>query len=80
VSRGAKNWLLASLDQSLRIDTGYPTLRKEREGWGTRRFVAGIEPKKHRNSLAPERKAVEGLRPSFSAHVRWCEQGTRVDP
>jgi hypothetical protein len=22
----------------------YPTLRKEREGWGTRRLVAGTEP------------------------------------
>jgi hypothetical protein len=22
----------------------YPTLRKEREGWGTRRLVTGIEP------------------------------------
>jgi hypothetical protein len=23
----------------------HPTLRKEREGWGTRRLVAGLEPK-----------------------------------
>jgi hypothetical protein len=25
-----------------------------------------------------ERKAVVGLRPSFSAHVRWCEHGAPV--
>jgi len=28
-----------------RVRFEYPTLRKEREGWGTRRLVAGIEPK-----------------------------------
>src|SRR5271170_2119160 len=28
--------------------------------------------------VGPERKAVEGLRPSFSAHVRWCEHGAPV--
>jgi hypothetical protein len=26
----------------------------------------------------PERKDVVGLRPSFSAHVRWCEHGAPV--
>jgi hypothetical protein len=40
----------------------YPTLRKTREGWGTRRISAGML------------KAVVGLRPSFSAHIRWCER------
>jgi len=25
--------------------------------------------------VRPERKSVVGLRPSFSAHVRWCEHG-----
>src|ERR1700677_1116100 len=29
-----------------RVRFDYPTLRKEREGWGTRRLVAGIDPKK----------------------------------
>jgi hypothetical protein len=28
-----------------RGEINYPTLRKEREGWGTRQLVAGIEPK-----------------------------------
>jgi len=29
-----------------RVRFNYPTRRKEREGWGTRRWVPGIEPKK----------------------------------
>jgi hypothetical protein len=29
---------------SLKVRSDYPTLRKEREGWGTRRSVDGIEP------------------------------------
>jgi hypothetical protein len=29
-----------------RVRVGHPTLRKEREGWGTRRLVAGIESKR----------------------------------
>jgi hypothetical protein len=27
------------------VRPGFPTLRKEREGWGTRRLLPGIEPK-----------------------------------
>jgi hypothetical protein len=29
----------------LGVRPDYPTLRKEREGWGTRQLVEGIEPK-----------------------------------
>jgi hypothetical protein len=32
----------------------YPTRRKEREGWGTRRLVAGIEPKASSSPTPPE--------------------------
>ena len=31
--------------ETKRVRFDYPTLRKKREGWGTRRFAAGIKPK-----------------------------------
>ena len=47
-------------------------------------FITLGGPKAHDSSgpnekrVGPERKAVVGLRPSFSAHVRWCEHGAPV--
>src|SRR5271170_6598734 len=37
--------VMSAVAESERVRFAYPTLRKEREGWGTRRLVAGIEPK-----------------------------------
>jgi hypothetical protein len=59
---------MSDVVESERVRFAYPTLRKEREGWGTRQLVAGIESKSafipHFN-FGPKRRAVVGLRPSF---------------
>jgi hypothetical protein len=52
-----------------RVENYYPALRKEREGWGTR--TSAVARKRKDRPLI-------GLRPSFSAHVRWCEHGAPV--
>ena len=49
--------------QIWKVGFDYPTLRKEREGWGTRRLVAGIEPKACYSTL----------------NWLFGERGTRVD-
>jgi hypothetical protein len=45
-----------------RVRFEYPTLRKEREGWGTRRLVAAIDPKSAHSTpnLLPEVRLLEG--------------------
>jgi hypothetical protein len=49
--------------------SAYPTLRKEREGWGTRTLIVGRE----------KRQSFDwGFAPSSSTHVRWCEHGAPV--
>jgi len=40
---------------------GYPTLRKEREGWGTRRFVA-LSAQEHRAPFAHYSELVRNAR------------------
>jgi len=44
------------VESQWRVSLAYPTLRKEREGWGTRQLVAGMEQK----GAGRERKAVVG--------------------
>src|ERR1700722_15656729 len=52
--------------------------------WGTRRLPSGLlditEPALFAGVSSGRRtRAVVGLRPSFSSHVRWCEHGAPVD-
>ena len=60
-----------------------PTLRQEREGWGTRSFVATLTVKIQHwiavlqilsSRLVYGRKNNVRLRPSFSTHVPWWER------
>ena len=44
----------------LRARAAYPTLRKEREGWATRRFLRGIEPKSSAGDRAQKARSLIG--------------------
>jgi hypothetical protein len=74
---------MSAVAESRRVRFVSPTLRKKREGWGTRRLVSGLEPKSATgNSLERCQRIASGTKGcgggfarSFSAHVRWCEHG-----
>ena len=56
-----------------------PHLAKTSEIWGTRPLYRGGNPKalsaSNETRVATGSESCRGLRPSFSAHVRWCERG-----